>query len=72
MVCVQSSHTLVRGCGALRSKDYPMRKECEMAVGLFSHLDRHPKKGKCPRSWLGLGRFLEVSFFLILRHTFLE
>jgi len=25
------SHTLVRGCGALRSRDYPMRKEHEMA-----------------------------------------
>ncbi len=31
MVCAQNSHTLVRRCGALRSKDYPMRKEREMA-----------------------------------------
>jgi len=35
MVCAQNSHTLVHRCGALRSKDYPMRKECEMAP-LFS------------------------------------
>jgi len=31
MVCAQNSHTLVRGCGALRSRDYPMRKERGMA-----------------------------------------
>ncbi len=31
MVCVQNSHTLVHGCGALRYKYYPMRKVCEMA-----------------------------------------
>ncbi len=31
MVCVQNSHTLVHGCGALRYKYYPMRKEREMA-----------------------------------------
>ncbi len=31
MVCAQNSHTLVHGCGALRYKYYPMRKEHEMA-----------------------------------------
>src|SRR6266404_8349584 len=31
MVCAQNSHTLVCGCGALRSRDYPMRKERGMA-----------------------------------------
>src|SRR6266404_6526101 len=31
MVCARNSHALVHGCGALRSRGYPMRKERKMA-----------------------------------------